>query len=379
MTLADTLGPTTYWYLTRATGAVALVLLTVSVVLGLVGTVGFSAPRWPRFAIDTLHRDVSLLVIVLLVLHVLTTVLDGFAPITLLDGLLPFLSPYRPFWLGLGTLSFDLILAIVITSLVRRRLGYRSWRAVHWLAYVSWPIAVLHTLGTGSDVKQWWLLLLSVVCVAAVVVAVVVRIGTVDRARAGLRGGAFTLAAVTPVGLAIFALAGPLQHGWARKAGTPANLLGSTARNRSTIEPASTTEPTSAASSSGARIRGSRTVGLTQPFSATLTGRIGQTQNQSGAIVDISMNVTGQIRGILRLELGGQPLPGGGLTMTGSQVDLAADGTSSAYQGQVQRLTGNHIVAKVTDGNGRSLKLSMNIKINEQARTVSGTLEGAPE
>ncbi len=373
MAIATTLSPTTYWYLTRATGAVALVLLTISVVLGLVGTVRFSAPRWPRFAIDTLHRDVSLLVIVLLVLHVLTTVLDGFAPITLLDGLFPFLSPYRPFWLGLGTLSFDLILAIVITSLVRRRLGYKAWQAVHWLAYVSWPIAVLHTLGTGTDVKQAWLLLLTVACVVAVLAAVIIRIGTIDRARAGLRGGAFALAAVTPLGIAIFALVGPLQHGWAAKAGTPANLLGASARTKSTIEPTTTGTSTSATTSA------SGTHELTQPFSANLTGRIGQTQNQNGAVVDIHMNVTGQVRGVLRLRLGGQPLPGGGLTMTGSQVDLAADGTSSAYAGRVQQLSGDHIVAKVTDGHGRSLRLSMNIKINEQARTVSGSLEGTPE
>ena len=95
-------------------------------VLGILGSIRFSAaPRWPRFAIDSLHRDTSLLVIVLVVLHVITSVLDGFAPITLLDGVIPFLSPYRPLWLGLGTLSFDLLIALVVTSLVRRRLGYR--------------------------------------------------------------------------------------------------------------------------------------------------------------------------------------------------------------------------------------------------------------
>src|SRR5437660_417689 len=106
MTLASALGPSAYWYLTRGTGAVTLLLLTFSVVLGLVGTVRYTAPSWPRFAIDTVHRDVSLLVIVLLVLHVVTTVLDGFAPISLLDGLIPFVSAYRPLWLGLGTLAF---------------------------------------------------------------------------------------------------------------------------------------------------------------------------------------------------------------------------------------------------------------------------------
>jgi methionine sulfoxide reductase heme-binding subunit len=369
MTLTATLGPTTYWYLTRGTGAVALVLLTVSVVLGLVGTVRFTAPRWPRFAIDTLHRDVSLLVIVLLVLHIVTTVLDGFAPISLADGLLPFLSAYRPLWLGLGTVSFDLILAIVITSLVRRRLGYRSWRAVHWLAYVSWPIAVLHTLGTGSDVKQWWLLLLTVVCVVAVLVAVWIRIGLVDRARGTLRGSAFALAAITPIGMAMFTLAGPLQHGWARRAGTPASLLGSSSSSSATgTAPASTqTGPLPAG-----------THELRQPFSANLSGRIIQTRSEFGAIDELRLRVTGQVRGLLRIRLGGQPLPQGGLTMTGSQVDLAAEGTPSAYQGQVVTLKGNHIVARVTDGSGSALRLTAHVQINQQTRAVTGTLRGAP-
>ena len=124
-----TAGPSVYWYLARGTGAVALVLLTISVVLGILGSLRFAvAPRWPRFAIDTLHRDVSLLVIVLLVVHIITSVLDSFAPIKLTDAVIPFVSSYRPLWLGLGALAFDILLALVVTSLVRRRLGYGRWR-----------------------------------------------------------------------------------------------------------------------------------------------------------------------------------------------------------------------------------------------------------
>ncbi|MBV9414351.1 MAG: ferric reductase-like transmembrane domain-containing protein, partial [Solirubrobacterales bacterium] len=133
LTFGATLGPSAYWYLARGTGAVALVLLTGSVVLGILGSVRFAAPRWPRFAIDAVHRDLSLLVLVVLAIHIITSVLDGFAPINLLDGVIPFRTPYRPLWMGLGTLAFDLLLAIAITSLVRRRLGYRAWRAIHWL------------------------------------------------------------------------------------------------------------------------------------------------------------------------------------------------------------------------------------------------------
>ena len=99
--------------------------------------------------------------------------------------MIPFVSGYRPLWLGLGTLSFDLLVALAVTSLVRRRLGYRAWRAVHWLAYVSWPVAVLHGLGTGSDTKQWWMLALTVVCIVAVLVAVWTRIAHVSQSPPG--------------------------------------------------------------------------------------------------------------------------------------------------------------------------------------------------
>src|SRR5436305_11994349 len=123
MTIFGTLGPSAYWYLARGTGAVSLLLLTASVVFGILGPLRFAAPRWPRFAIDAVHRDVSLLVLVVLAIHIVTSVLDGFAPIRLFDGVIPFVTPYRPLWMALGTLSFDLLLAIAITSLVRRRLG----------------------------------------------------------------------------------------------------------------------------------------------------------------------------------------------------------------------------------------------------------------
>src|SRR5947209_12061135 len=144
-------GPRAYWYLARGTGVVSLLLLTAIIVLGVMGPLRVTVPRWPRFAIDGLHRDLSLLVMAVLVVHIATSVLDGFAPIAWLDAVIPLGSQYRPLWLGLGALSFDLLLALVITSLVRRRLGYRAWRAIHWAAYASWPVAVAHGLGTGSD------------------------------------------------------------------------------------------------------------------------------------------------------------------------------------------------------------------------------------
>jgi len=361
-----TLGPSAYWYLARGTGAVALVLLTASVVIGILGSVRFSAARWPRFAIDSVHRDVSLLVLVVLVIHIVTSVLDGFAPITLLDGVIPFVSGYRPLWLGLGTLAFDLLLAIVVTSLVRRRLGYRAWRAVHWFAYGSWPIAVLHGLGTGSDIKQWWMLVLTVVCIVAVLGAVWTRIAHVSSEYSGLRAPATALAVITPIGLMIFTLAGPLQRGWARKAGTPASLLGS-------LHGASSA-PVAVAGSSSSSAAASV---LGRAFTASLGGNLRQAPAPNGAVVDLTLRVSGQIRGRLRVRIAGHPI-GGGLSMTGSQVDLAVAGVPTVLQGTIDSLRGTAFSARVTDTQGTSVELRADLRINDQTNAVTGTLSGAP-
>jgi predicted ferric reductase len=163
------------WYLTRGSGIVTLLLLTVSTVLGVTTAVRWASRRWPRFIVEGLHKNVSLLSIVFLGVHIATAVLDGYVPIRWIDSVVPFAGQYRPLWLGLGALSFDLLLAVIITSLIRVRLGYRTWRAVHWLAYACWPIAVIHGLGTGSDTSQGWMRIVYVAAVAAVGAAVSAR------------------------------------------------------------------------------------------------------------------------------------------------------------------------------------------------------------
>jgi hypothetical protein len=373
--LAATLGPSAYWYLARGTGAVSLVLLTASVVLGIVGSVRFAAPRWPRFAIDAVHRDVSLLVIVVLAIHIVTSVLDGFAPITLVDGVIPFASPYRPLWLGLGTLAFDLLLAIAITSLVRRRLGYRAWRAVHWIAYASWPVAVLHGLGTGSDVKQWWMLALTAACIVAVLLAVWTRIARVSSEHAGLRAPVTALAVITPIGLAIFTLAGPLQHGWARRAGTPRSLLGG---SPAPVRPVAARAAGGSSSSTSATGSGSGALG--NSFNSTLTGTVSQSQEPGGAIVELNVRVNGAVHGRMRVRIAGVPIGGGsgGLSMTGSQVDLAVAGQPSVLQGHIASLQGTVFNARLSDGRTTNVDVHVELQINSQDDTVTGTLSGSP-
>jgi sulfoxide reductase heme-binding subunit YedZ len=160
------------WYTTRGAGAVSLILLSGVVVLGVLTRMRVQAPGWPTFLTTGLHRNVSLLAVVFLALHIITAVVDPFTHLGWLVAIVPFSSYYRTIWLGLGTIAFELLAAVVITSLLRRQIGNALWRAVHYLAYVSWPVAVVHGLGTGTDALSNWFLALTAVCVGAVLVAV---------------------------------------------------------------------------------------------------------------------------------------------------------------------------------------------------------------
>jgi predicted ferric reductase len=215
----------TYWYLTRSSGTVALILLTLAVVAGILSIGRVRSRRWPRFAIDGVHRSSSLLAVAFLVIHVITSVLDSFAPISLLDAFVPFAGRYRPIWLGLGAAAFDLLLAVMVTSLLRQRVGHRLWRAVHWLAYASWPIAIVHALGTGSDVRIAWLQLTCLFCGIVVVAAALARVAIGWPSHRRLRLGAVGALSMILLVIAVWVPQGPLGRDWAKRAGTPVNLL----------------------------------------------------------------------------------------------------------------------------------------------------------
>jgi methionine sulfoxide reductase heme-binding subunit len=156
------------WYATRATGLVTLLLLTGSVLLGILTAGRFSTQRWPRFLSQGLHRNLSLLVLVFLVLHVGTTVVDTYTSIPLTAAFIPFTSSYKAAWLSLGAVALDMLVALVATSLLRPRIGHRAWRRVHWLGYACWPVAVTHGLGIGTDRNATWVFVLTMGCAVSV-------------------------------------------------------------------------------------------------------------------------------------------------------------------------------------------------------------------
>jgi sulfoxide reductase heme-binding subunit YedZ len=373
MTLVlGTAGPSVSWYLTRSTGVVALVLLTASVVLGVVDVSRWSTPLWPRFVLDSLHRSVSMVVLVFVGLHIITAALDSFAPIALLDAVVPFIGSYRPFWLGLGAVAFDLLLAVAITSMVRQRLGHRAWRITHWLAYACWPIALLHGLGTGSDVKSAWSLTLTGMCVVAVAIAVCVRTlpGWPEHPR--VRGGALALTAFVLIGLVLWLPGGPLGRGWARRSGTPVSLLASSAPGVSSPVAGTTNVKVGSPSSQSSALRG--------PFDVSLSGSITQGPGQGPglAAVKIATSFSGPPAGQLDIEIDGEPLGEGGVSLRSSRVTLGSTSTPAIYRGRIVALNGNRIVASVLSRDGSGLSLQVVLAVNTGAGTVSGTLAASP-
>jgi hypothetical protein len=350
-------GPSALWYLTRATGAVTLVLLTASVALGVANVGRIQSVRWPRFVIEGLHRNVSLLAIAVLAVHIVTTLLDPFASIHVLDAVVPFVSTYRPFWLGLGAFASDLLIAIALTSMVRRRLGHRAWRATHWFAYACWPIALLHAVGTGSDIKALWMQALLAGCAVTVIVAIWARAGFGWPARRGLRVGAITASIALPVALVFWLPGGPLSSTWARRAGTPAVATSSAASL-----PVTSTRPSPISA-----------------FSASVSGSVSQRHGADGGVeVDLSLAVANPTLGSVHVRIDGNAVAGGGVAMTASSVTAGTASSPTLFQGAITSLHGTQIVARVASSDGRRLDVGLALHVDSASGSASGTVQVTP-
>jgi hypothetical protein len=345
----------TLWYVTRATGVVSLLLLTAAVVLGVLSALRWRTTRWPRFATVDAHRNLTLLSIAFVAVHVVTTVADGYAPIGLVDAVVPFVSPYRPLWLGLGTVAFDLLLALVATSLLRTAVPARLWRALHWTAYASWPVALVHSFGTGSDARTGWLAAIGIGSLAAVALATLARIAFGGGLRRPRIAGAVAAVAV-PIGVLAWYQAGPAQTGWAKRSGTPHTILARKAPVSLSLV-RSAAEPTSFTTGVSGTIRTSRS----------------DDDDNERAAVEISLRLNGAPHGAARIRLRGVP-EDSGVTMTASGVSFVPGTTGTTYTGSIVSLDGTNIGAVVRDTRGDRLDLSFVLSIDTATGEVSGTV-----
>lgn len=168
--------PRLLWWIDRSAGLVSLVLLSVVLAAGLL-----SVGRPPRLSAwragaQAVHRELPLVATLLLAVHIGTAVADSFVPLDLVDVVVPFGAAWRPLWIGFGALAVDLILVVVLTSVLRKRLSARVWRGVHLIAYLVWPFAVAHALGAGTDVGTSAVRWVGLGCVALVLLAATRRV-----------------------------------------------------------------------------------------------------------------------------------------------------------------------------------------------------------
>jgi type II secretory pathway pseudopilin PulG len=282
---------------------------------------------------------------------------DSFAPIGWVSVFVPFTSSYRRLWLGLGTLAVDLLLAVAISSILRQRINPRIWRGLHWLAYASWPLALVHGLGTGTDPHIEWMIVLVIACVAAVLVAVAWRLAQGWPSRAGARVSAGAACVVAVIGLATWTEGGPLRPGWAKRAGTPPSLL-----SRSKTPP-TTTRPATPVP-----------VALPlPPYRATLAGTMTQRTQSSGMVqIKLKTETSGTVVAVLDVIITGTPDGSGGVVMHQSQVSFGPPAAPTEFRGAISGLEGSQMDLAVADTRGRQVDLHVDVSIS--GNRVTGLL-----
>jgi DMSO/TMAO reductase YedYZ heme-binding membrane subunit len=362
------------WYLTRSAGVVSLLLLTGSTVLGVMATVRWRSERWPRFVTSGLHRNLSLLALAFLAVHIVSAVADGFAPIGWLDSVIPFHGTYRSVWLGLGAVAFDLLLALLITSAVRQRLGYPAWRVVHWLAYGCWGLAVVHGLGTGTDPKATWMQAVTIACIGAVILAVWWRVVAGWPQPLGPRLAGLGATVVVPVVIAAWAITGPLGSGWARRAGTPSNLLASSSSTSGSGTPSGSSGASAPPSTAAPSAFGQA------PFSDTLQGTLVQSAPDAGGLVTVRIDTTleGGVPGRLVVTIRGRAARTEGVDLATSTVTLGPPQQPGLYSGKVTNLQGTQLVMTATSAQGASVTVTAQLQTDPSSNAVRGALRATP-
>ena len=248
---------------------------------------------------------------------------------------------------GPRTVAFDLLLAVLVTSLLRARLGYRSWRSVHWLAYACWPVALWHGLGTGTDSRLTWLIGLEAGYAAVVAATAAWRISLLTSATR--RMAACSAGAVLALATVTFAAVGPLRPGWARRAGTPAALLSSAGSAGAAATPAA----------AGPR-----------PGSGRFTGHVARTGPRSDG--EVTVTISGQSESSPRqsivIVLRGRPADGG-VNLASGDVGLRPAASAQAYRGPVVELAGDLIVARLRGAGGYSARARITLHISGSRAT----------
>ena len=148
------------WYVARAGGLLAYLLLSSSVVAGLLLSGRARLKHWPRFAVEDVHRFLGILAGTFIVIHGGALLVDSYLPFSLGQLLVPGTAPYRPLAAACGVVAAELLAALALTNRYRKRLPYHWWRRAHMLNFVVWALALVHGLTVGTDALTPWALVL---------------------------------------------------------------------------------------------------------------------------------------------------------------------------------------------------------------------------
>lgn len=327
------------WYFSRGSGAVAMVLLTAVLVLGVAQLLGARSRLITRLVVTGLHKNLSLVALVFLALHIATSIVDGYVALRWFDAFVPFTATYRPVWVGLGAVAVDLAIAVIVTSFVRVRLGYRTWRFVHWLTYAIWPVALVHALGTGSDVRSPWLQGTILVAAVAAIAAAASRVARRRPARRLASAAAFGAVAVVPLTVGAWAWQGPLRDGWPNHP-----------------EVATIAAPIAAGSTS------------------TFTGRFVKAVSTSGQpAIEITGSLDANPSNVVMVLRGSQT--GTGLSVEDGRLSIGSAADPTEWNGPLGPSPDGRIRARLTDADGAAMKVVVDVRLQADG-TASVTLTG---
>lgn len=342
------------WDTARAGGLISYVLLTTAVALGLVLRNRWQSTRWPRLVTNDLHGYVSLLALVFIAVHVVAVAIDPFTHFGLTAVLLPFASHYRPVWMSLGIVALYLLLAVWVSSRLRRRIGHRLWRQIHVLAFAVYGAATLHGLGTGSDTRTIWAGALYAASVALVGSLLAVRLLAPAGRDARRRPLVASAAAVVVLVAAAWSLGGPFAPGWSARAGGAAVHAAVAAPPGSVPRRVPARRPTSV---------------VRVPFTARYAGHVTvDPVNDRGRVtVRIDGALSGATKDHLEILIHGIPLEDGGVAMEQSRVRMGT--TTPLYRGEITSLTGTRLVAAVRSPH-QHLRLGLVLRIDRDGSVV---------
>lgn len=366
------------WDTARAGGFTAYLLVTASVLLGLALSMRWQVRWWPRLISYELHIWITILSFIFLVIHILASWVDPFTRFGLNELLIPFISHYRPLWMALGIVALYLSLAVTLSLFIRRYIGYRWWLRLHELSFVVWALATIHGLATGSDTRTLWGIEIYIISAVLVCALLCVRLmqpvtsgGRAHPIWTGIVGGSLIVAIV-------WTALGPLRPGW----NTIANNGNGSGEFVQAAGAASGTATPSPSTSSGAP--------FSQPFRASVQGTVtNQLDASTGQpMLQFDLTLSGAQRGVLQIQMweqngggfGGDDGEGsnGVVTITATQVTLGTDAARPLYQGQITRLDGSFMEARLEASQPGQPPLRLTLNLQTQGNNVTGTVSAAP-